>query len=100
MRADALGSPEPSRIIDASPVGERHDRADAWRRHQPPADRIGANHVEQHLVQLGKLHTQGRARAPERDNDGGDGRQIKNEVANALLESGGAHHPDLQAEVA
>ena len=100
MRSDALGSAEPSRVINTGAVGERHHRTDPGSRHQASAHWIGADLVEQHLVQFGKLHTQGRARGSERDDHGGDGRQVKNEVAHALLETDGTHDPDLQAEVA
>ena len=100
MRPDALRASEPDRVVDAGAVGQRHHQPDPGRGHQPPADRVGADLLQQHLKQLGQLGPQRRVRLQQRQDHGRDEGQVEHEVAHALLE---AHRPDdadLEAEVA
>jgi len=55
MRADRPGMHETLRLIDRRTVSQRDHCADPGGGHQPPAHRVAANHVEQHLVQDGEL---------------------------------------------
>src|SRR5215813_8467351 len=48
---------EALRLIDRRTVSQRYHCADPWGGHQPPAHRVGTNHVEEHLVQDGELLT-------------------------------------------
>ena len=100
MGPNAVRSPEPRGVVDAGAVGQRHDRPDTGRRHQSPADRIGADLFQQHLVQLGQLHSKGGARLQQWKDHGCDEGQIEHEVAHALLKTGSPNDADLEAEVA
>src|SRR5438477_13078951 len=51
MRADRPGMDEALRLVDRRTVSQRDDGADPWGSHQPPAHRVAADRVEQHLVQ-------------------------------------------------
>src|SRR5207253_7532344 len=55
MRADRPGMDEALRLVDRRTVSQRDDGADPWGSHQPPAHRVVADRVEQHLVQDGEL---------------------------------------------
>ena len=55
MRADRPRVGEALRLVDRRTVGQRNDRTDPWRGHQPSAHRVVADRVEQHLVQDGEL---------------------------------------------
>jgi hypothetical protein len=46
---------EALRLIDRRAASQRYHCADPWGGHQPPAHRVGTDHVEQHLVQDGEL---------------------------------------------
>ncbi len=51
MRADRPGVNEALRLIDGSPVGQRDNHADARCCHEPSANRVMADRVEQHFVE-------------------------------------------------
>ncbi len=55
MRADRPGVNEALRLINGRPVSQRDDHADARGCHQPSANRIMADRVEQHLVEHREL---------------------------------------------
>src|SRR2546429_2156352 len=55
MRADRPGMDEALWLVDRRTIGQRYHGADPWGRHQAPAHRVAADHIQQHLVQNGEL---------------------------------------------
>src|SRR5690606_30444425 len=60
MRAYRLGAPEPRRHVDGRTIGQRHDWADAGKRHQPAAHVIVTGEVHRHFCRL--VYSTARAR--------------------------------------
>src|SRR6266478_520352 len=87
MRADRPGMDEALRLVDRRTVGQRDNRADPWGGHQPPAHRVAADRVEQHLVQDGELLAHHPADVEQRLGDRGQPRKALDELADPRLVS-------------
>src|SRR5262249_18447013 len=71
MRADRPGMEETLRLVDRRAVSQRYHCADPRGGHQPPAHRVAADHVEQHLLQDGELLAHDPADTEQRLDDRG-----------------------------
>src|SRR5437868_12511165 len=95
MCADRPRVGEALRLVDRRTVGQRNDRADPWRGHQPPTHWVAANRVEQHLVQDGELLAHDPADVEQRLGDRGQPRKARDELANPRLVSRAADGADF-----
>ena len=87
MRADRTGMDETLRLVDRRAVGQCYDCADPWSGHQPPAHRVVADRVEQHLVENGELLAHDPADAEQWLRDRGQPRKAFDELADPRLVS-------------
>jgi len=55
MCADRRGVDEALGLIDGCSVSQRHDNANVWCGHQPPANWIMADCVQKHFIENSKL---------------------------------------------
>jgi hypothetical protein len=100
MRADRPGMEEALRLVDRRTVGQRYHRTDPWGGHQPPAHRVIANRVEQHLVQDSELLTHDLADLEQRLSDRRQPRKARYELTDPRLISTTTDDADFQTEVA
>src|SRR6516225_8120113 len=100
MRADRPGMDEALRLIDRRTVSQRYHCADPWGGHQPPAHRVGTDHVEQHLVQHGELLAHDPADAEQRLDNHGQSRKARDEFADPRLVSTATDDAYFQTEIA
>ena len=87
MRADRSGMEERLRLVDRRTVGQRYHCADPWGGHQPPAHRVAADHIQQHLVQDGQLLPHDPADTEQRLDDRGQPRKSCDELADPRVVS-------------
>src|SRR6516225_8093080 len=100
MRADRPGTDEALRLVDRRAVGQRYHCADPWGGHQPPAHRIAADRVEQHLVQNGQLLAHDLADTEQRLDDRSQPRKSCDELADPRVVSKAADNAHFQTEIA
>src|SRR4051812_5161702 len=100
MRADRPGMDEALRLVDRRTVSQRDDGADPWGSHQPPAHRVAADRVEQHLVQDGELLAHDPADIEQRLGDRGQPRKALDEIVDPRLVSTATDGAYLQTEIA
>src|SRR5438105_5424515 len=100
MRADRPGMDETLRLVDRRTVSQRNHRADPWGSHQPPAHRVVADRVEQHLVQDGELLAHNPADVEQWLGDRGQPRKARHELADPRLVSTTTDDAYFQTKIA
>src|SRR6516162_11926938 len=100
MRADRPGMDEALRLIDRRTVSQRDYCADPWSGHQPPAHRVAADRVQQHLVQDSELLPHDPTDAEHRLDDRGQPRKFCDELADPRVVSKVADGAHFQTEIA
>src|SRR6516162_5360089 len=71
MRADRPGTDETLRLAARRTISQRYHCANPWGGRQPPAHRVAADRIQQHLVQDGELLAHDPADAEQRLDDRG-----------------------------